>query len=91
MCYSHQIFAATHNFAYKMGTSKSNPLPWRGGVAQWTSHPPQEREDPGTRFLGKHSSAVVYIQNDLICSVCVLKGEIKAFATKIFVFKSNPE
>jgi hypothetical protein len=37
------------------------------GVVQWTSHPPQEREDPGSnparvhvRFLGKHSSAVIY-------------------------------
>jgi hypothetical protein len=37
-----------------------------GGVAQWTSHPPQEQEDPGSNparvksFLGKHSSAVLY-------------------------------
>jgi hypothetical protein len=35
----------------------------------------------GVRFLGKHNSAVV---NDSICIVCVLKGEIKAVATKIF-------
>jgi hypothetical protein len=37
-----------------------------GGVAQWTSTPPQEQEDPGLNpsrvkgFLGNHSSAVVY-------------------------------
>jgi hypothetical protein len=37
----------------------------------------------GIRFLGKHSSAVVY-KNYLICIVCVLKGEIKALATKLF-------
>jgi hypothetical protein len=44
---------------------------WRfclGGVAQWTSHPPQGQEYPGSnpattqgiRSLGKHSSAIVY-------------------------------
>jgi hypothetical protein len=32
----------------------------------------------GMRFLGKHSSAVVY----KTCIDCVLKGEIKALATK---------
>jgi hypothetical protein len=42
--------------------SSSSP----GGVAHWTSHLPQEQEDPGSksrqgkRFLGTHSSAVVY-------------------------------
>jgi hypothetical protein len=29
-------------------------------------------------FLGKHSNAVAY--NDLMCIVCVLKGELKELA-----------
>jgi hypothetical protein len=49
-----------------------HPVPWwtnsesrPGGVAQWTSYPPQEREDPGSNparvkvFLVERNSAVV--------------------------------
>jgi hypothetical protein len=28
--------------------TNNSKLPWRGGVAQWTSHPPQEQEEPGS-------------------------------------------
>jgi hypothetical protein len=38
------------------------------------------------RFLGKHSSAVVCKMTYIISIVCVLKGEIKALATKLFFF-----
>jgi hypothetical protein len=58
-----------------------------GGVAQWTSHPPQEQEDPGSnparvKGLRKMYVAVLMCINDLICIVYGLKKrrEIKALA-----------
>jgi hypothetical protein len=63
---------------------------------QWTSHPPQEQEDPGSnlarvyiRFLEKHSSAAVYKKTYLISIICVLKGEIKTLATNIYFKKGH--
>jgi hypothetical protein len=41
----------------------------------------------GIRFLGKHTSAVVFKMTYVICIVCVLKGEIKALATKMLTKK----
>jgi hypothetical protein len=66
-------------------------MPWRRGTvdiasASRTRRPGFESRH-GIRFLGKHSGAVVYKMTYVICIVCVLKGEIKALASKIFKMK----
>jgi hypothetical protein len=56
-----------------------------GGVAQWTSHPPQRqltraRIRPGYKVFRKNSNAV-----DLNCIVCMLKNRNKGLGTKKYL------
>jgi hypothetical protein len=48
-----------------------------GGMARWTSHPPQEQKTrvripPGYRVF-RENKAMLFCLIDLICIVCVLK------------------
>jgi hypothetical protein len=66
-------------------------LPWRRRGAEDIASASRTRRPgfesrQGMRFLGKHSSAVVYTYlNDLICIVCVLKKRNKGIVQKIFL------
>jgi hypothetical protein len=63
-------------------------LPWRRGTVDIASSTETRRPGfesrLGIRFLGKHSSAVVYNMTYEKCIVCVLKGKMEALATKLY-------
>jgi hypothetical protein len=62
--------------------------PWQRGAVDIASasgmRGPGFESRQGIGFLGKHCSAVVFKMTLHMCFVCVLKGEIKALASKTF-------
>jgi hypothetical protein len=66
----------------------TNPTGPDGGVAQWTTHKPQERKTR-VRISGfREIIAMLLFTIHLICIVCEWKREIKAFAQLIIHLKN---
>jgi hypothetical protein len=84
----HHIWPTTYHQCYKMCP---------GGVAQWTSHPPQRQQSevrvpPGYEVFRKNQAMLLCVL-DLIFIVCVFKEITKGIGPKIFlkVFVSRPQ